>query len=258
MVSLVELFAAAARDRRHGAGEIERRLVEGLIGCREAWSRDALAAGAVELVRGQPAMANLRSLARALAGGALAEVEGSLLRRAALLDELPERLGAAARPHLEGAARVVTLSRSSAVAAVLSHAWEGGWRGETVVLDGSPAGGGPDQAVVLARVLDDVRSQPDATAPQWLDGGRVRVLIGADALSTERLVNACGTLALLELAGSRSVPVLVVADTGKDLPDAELDELIAASPSQRGDEPGRLWRIFEAAPLAAVTVRIHE
>ena len=258
MKPLKQVIQSAAADRDHGAGEIERRLVAGLLDRRDDWTGEALAEGADVLRAGQPVMANLRNLARRLATDDPASLEAWLRRRAEVLDELPRRLGEAAWPHLEGAARLVTLSRSSAVAAVLEHAWDRGWRGETVVLDGSPAGRGPEQAVRLARRLQPVRSQPDATAPRWLDGQGVRVVVGADAVSPKRLVNVCGTAALLELAGARSVPVVVVADTGKELPDAELDELLAASPRAGGDGPGRSWPLFESAAMAGVAARVHE
>lgn len=258
MDSLDDVFGAAIRDRSHGAAEIEGRLIDGLLARRGAWIRDDLRAGAVALLDGQPAMANLRSLSRRLGGENLDEIEAWLRRRASTLDELPERLGAAAWTHLEGSTRLVTLSRSSAVAAVLEHVWRRGWRGETVVLDGSPAGRGVEQAAALARLLSPVRSQPDATAPSWLDGRGCLVVIGADAISSRRLVNACGTAALVELAGSRSIPVLAVADTGKDIPDADIDGLVANLPKVEGDGPGRCWPVFDVTPSAWVTTRIHE
>jgi translation initiation factor 2B subunit (eIF-2B alpha/beta/delta family) len=153
---------------------------------------------------------------------------------------------------------VVTISRSSAVAAVIEGIWRRGWRGETVVLDGSPAGGGADQAARLAETIDHVWSQPDATAPRWLEGDKVVVLVGADAVSRRRVINVCGTAALAELARSRSIPFFVVADSGKDLPDPELDELLAAGPTATEHGPDRRWAVFEAVSGALVTERFGE
>jgi translation initiation factor 2B subunit (eIF-2B alpha/beta/delta family) len=203
-------------------------------------------------------MANLRNLAGVLATGGADEIAARLHRRSDLLSVLAERLGASAWPHLEAAERIVTISRSSAVAAVLDEARRRGWSGEIVVFDGSAAGRGRDQAAALARRFDGVRSQPDAMMPRWLDGDAVRVVIGADAVSPLRLVNACGTRALLELAAARSVPVFVVADTGKNLPEPEIDELAAAEPQAEENGPRRRWPIFEIAPMARVTQRLHE
>jgi translation initiation factor 2B subunit (eIF-2B alpha/beta/delta family) len=258
MTSPEAVFHRAAGDRVHGASEVERELVDALLAAREDWTVAALAAGAERLRSGQPAMANLRHLARVLERGDLAVVESNLRRRRTVLLHLDESLAAAASPAIESARRVLTLSRSSAVAAVLVGSWRRGWRGETVVFDGSPAGGGASQASRLTEAMDRVRSQPDAAMPSWFGDGRTIVLIGADAVSPERIVNVSGTAALLELAAARSTPVLVVADSGKDLPDDEIDELLRAVPEVVEDGPGRRWRLFEAVSAGLVSRRIRE
>jgi translation initiation factor 2B subunit (eIF-2B alpha/beta/delta family) len=255
---LDRLFQVAADDRTRGAAEIERDLLAGLLDNRRLWTDERLKRGATRLTAGQPSMANLRGLARVLAGLGPVAAGPLLRRRLNLLDELPARLGAAGWPHVEGCLRVVTLSRSSAVRAVLEWAWQAGWKGETVVLDGGPAGGGADHAALLADRGGRVLSQPDATAPRWLDGDGVRVLVGADAVSRRRFVNACGTRALLELAAARPVPRVLVADRGKDLPDEELDELLAENRSASETGVGWKWPVFEAIPFSLVDLRVDE
>jgi len=252
------LFNAAASDRRHGAASIEKRLIDGLMRERRRWTTDDLVRGAAKLRVGQPAMANLRALARRLIHDDPAIVEARLTERLVVLSELGGRLAANAWPLIEGCRRVLSLSRSSAVAAVLQGAWDRGWRGETVIFDGSRAGRGRDQARILAERIQGVRSQPDATIPGWLEGEGNLVMIGADAVSPVRLVNACGTMVLLELAATRSVPVVVVADSGKDLADSEIDEILESGPTAADDEPGRRWQVFEPAPLDLARSRIHE
>lgn len=258
MDRLNSLFDGAADDRRHGAAEIELRLIAELMAERPSWTAGDLASGAARLLAGQPAMANLRNLARELARGDLAGLHAWMERRWSLFAELDERFAAAAWPLIENAGRVLTISRSSAVAAVLEGAWRRGWRGETVVFDGSAAGGGGDQAARLSETMDGVRSQPDATVAGWFTGAGVRVLIGADAVSSRRLVNVSGTCNLLEIASSRTVPVIVVADSGKDLPDDEIDEMLAEGPDVVERGAGRRWPIFEATPIELVTDRIRE
>ena len=255
--SLDSIFDRAAEDRRHGAAEIEYRLVADLLRVQQRWTESVLVSGAERLLAGQPAMANLRNLTRELARGDLATAQEWLQHRSVLLSELDERFAAAAWPLIEGTKRLLTISRSSAVASVLEGAWRRGWRGETVVFDGSPAGGGIDQATRLGESMDHVHSQPDSTISQWLTGSGINVLVGADAVSPERLVNVSGTSILLELAFTRSIPVVVVADSGKDLPDDEIDELLASGPMAAEGNTGRRWPIFEAVPLNLVTKRIR-
>jgi len=258
MGRMTTLFDRAATDRRHGAAEIERRLITGLLAEQGCWTVTDLVGGAERLLTGQPAMANLRNLARELARGDVPSVLDWLRRRRALLSELDQRFAAAAWPLIEGSGRVLTISRSSAVASVLEGAWRRGWRGETVVFDGSSAGGGADQAAALAETMDRVQSQPDSSIAGWFAGASVRVLVGADAVSSDRLVNVSGTRNLLELAAARAVPVIVIADSGKDLPDDEIDDLLAESPEMIEEGARRRLPIFEAAPFEFVTIRIRE
>lgn len=258
MNPLDALFDRAAEDRRHGASEIEGRLIVDLLRERRWWNSANLHSGAERLLTGQPAMANLRNLARELARGNPEATERWMQRRSVLLSNAGERFAAAAWSLIENTSRLLTISRSSAVAAVLTGAWCRGWRGETVVFDGSPAGGGVGQTLRLAREMDHLRSQPDATMPGWFTREGTVVLVGADAVSPERLVNVSGTAVLLELAAARSVPVVVVADSGKDLPDTEIDELLAARPEITEDGTGRRWPIFEAIPFEFVSQRIRE
>jgi translation initiation factor 2B subunit (eIF-2B alpha/beta/delta family) len=250
------LFQTAANDREHGASEIEKRLVRGLLALGRLERPGSLRAGADALVAGQPAMANLRSLAEAAAESDAQVFAKWLEDRSRAMDRLPERLAAATWPLLEGKRKIVTISRSTAVAAVVEAAWGGGWRGSVVVLDGTSTGRGPEQARRLS-VSGEARSAPDATAPEVLGGPGTVVLVGADAVAREHFVNAMGTTMLLELAGARDVDRVLVADSGKNVSQGVLDEIVAALPHHR-EEPDREWAVFEAVPLELISTRITE
>lgn len=256
MSSLTTIFDEAAADRSRGASEIERRLVERLLEQRRWWTAEELSGGAAALLRGQPAMANLRNVAHRLASADPAAAAAWLVDRAVVLRQLDRRLGAAAWPFVDGCERLLTVSRSSSVTAVVRLAREHGWLGEVVVFDGGPAGGGADQAVRLADLGGRVRSLPDAAMIGHLDAGVV--VVGADAVGANRFVNVCGTGMLLTLARDRGRTSLLVADTGKDLPEAELDTVLAESPIVSEPGRGRRWPLFEAVPLALVSRRVSE
>jgi translation initiation factor 2B subunit (eIF-2B alpha/beta/delta family) len=199
-------------------------------------------------------MANLRALA--VEAETAAEFAAWLARRTKVLRELPRRLAANAWPHIENSTTVVTLSRSSAVAAALEGAWERGWGGSAVVLEGTASGHGADQARRL-EVSGRAISRPDADAVVWLDVAVAVVLVGADAVGERRFVNSAGTRDLLELAHQRQVETILVADTGKDVEEEVLDEIVRRSPLHR-ESPDREWPIFEAVPLELVTARVTE
>jgi len=250
------LFQTAATDREHGASEIETRLVQRLLTLSAPMQPGSVRAGAEALVAGQPAMANLRSLAEAATDGDVEAFAGWLAKRAQVLDSLPERLAAAAWPTIVERREIVTISRSTAVAAVVEGAWARGWRGSVAVLDGSSAGRGPEQARRLS-MSGTARSLPDCAAPRVLDGSGTVVIVGADAVAPERFVNSAGTTMLLELAGLRDVDRVLVADSGKNVSERVLDEIVAALPHHR-EEPDREWAVFEVVPVELVTTRIRE
>jgi translation initiation factor 2B subunit (eIF-2B alpha/beta/delta family) len=254
---ILELFERAATDREHGAAEIERKLIRGLLDLRSRLRLDSLHQGLKMLAEGQPAMANLRAMATWLAAvESPASCVDRLARRATILDELPDRLADHAWPLVEDSRIVVTISRSSAVAAVVESAWQRGWDGSVVVLDGTESGRGADQARRLAS-SGRAESRPDGDAPAVLDRDAVVVMVGADAIGDSRFVNSAGTANLLELALDRGIDRVVIADSGKHVDDAVVAEIIELSPRYRASD-GREWPIFEAIPLELVTARVTE
>jgi translation initiation factor 2B subunit (eIF-2B alpha/beta/delta family) len=254
---IIELFRTAATDREHGAAEIEKTLVRGLLDIEARLRLESLHKGLKMLAEGQPAMANLRAMAAWMAAvESPASCVSRLARRAAVLEELPDRLAANAWPLLENVQTVVTISRSSAVAAVVEGAWERGWRGSVVVLDGTASGRGADQARRLGEFGDAV-SRPDSAAPKCLSVESVVVLVGGDAVGSRRFVNSAGTTRLLELARDRKAHRVLVADSGKDVEDGVVEEIIEQSPIHH-DGDGRRWPIFEAIPLELITTRVKE
>jgi translation initiation factor 2B subunit (eIF-2B alpha/beta/delta family) len=253
---VLELFRAAADDREHGAAEIERNLVDGLLKVEGRLRLDSLHHGLKILAEGQPAMANLRSMATWMAAvESPASCLSRLRRRAEVLDSLPERLAIKAWHLIKEAHRVITISRSSAVAAVVEGAWARGWNGSVVVLDGTASGRGADQVRSL-RARGEALSERDGAASKWLRGA-VLVLVGADAVGDCRFVNSAGTGRLLEEARRSGVDTVLVADSGKDVDEKVVDEIVRLSPVHR-EGPDREWPIFEAIPLDFITVRITE
>jgi translation initiation factor 2B subunit (eIF-2B alpha/beta/delta family) len=252
---ILEAFRSAAADRECGAAEIEAALLARLLELSSELSDAALRHGARLLAEGQPSMANLRSLAARAERAEAAGFASWARRRAAVLEELPERLAEAAWLEVERAEVLITISRSSAVAAVIEGAWERGWRGSVVVLDGSSAGRGGDQVQRLASSGEAV-SQPDAAAWAHLEAGHPLVVVGADAVGDEIFANVCGTRALLELARRHHRRSLVVADVGKRVADRTVREMVEHAPLYRDGD--REWPLFEIVPLVLVDGWIHD
>jgi len=251
-----EIFDDAAADRRHGASEIEETLVRDLLAARSQWQPDALRAGAKHLADGHPVMGNLRALAERARAGDPDSFAIWLEHRLDVLQTLPSRLAESSWPRVEIATRIVTLSRSGAVAAVVEGAWRRSWPGSVVVLDDGSSGCGKDQALRLAE-FGEATSQPSASGPEWLEGSGVLVLAGADAVGPSRFFNAFGTRTLFELAGARGIARGVVADTGKDVSEEVLSD-IEKHLSRFRDAEDRTRSIFEAVPLDLASFRVTE
>jgi len=201
-------------------------------------------------------MAPLIGLVDRIRGSDMGDLQGFIEQRMSALRSAPQALAAGALPWIERSGLVVSISRSSAVAAAVRGAWRAGWSGRVVVLDGSSAGGGAAQAEGLGRHGRAV-SQPDAAAPRWLDESDPLVVVGADAVAPSRFINCIGSLGLLELAAAREVPTILIADRGKNVSEGALDEMVAKSPLHR-DDAGREWTLFEAVPRALVAARISD
>lgn len=206
-----------AEDRTRGASEIAADaadLLEDLAG----EGRDAVVDAGVALIRAHPAMAPLLNLVDGVLTGwddqgpdAAARVrEATAGRRRALTGNVADLV--------EEAMTVATYSRSGTVVTGLEAAARD--RGFAVrVSEGRPGQEGLDVARRLADAGIDVTVTTDAALFSDLDGVDL-VLVGADAICVEGLVNKVGTGALLAAADAGDVGAIVAAGTDKLLPAA--------------------------------------
>jgi hypothetical protein len=190
--------------------------------------------------------------------------------------------GSPGRQRPEKRVTVLTLSRSGTVRAGLTALREAGWDPVVRVGEGRPGNEGRDQARDLrdpdggrgidARLVTDAAVVALAAGSSWVESGapdaepadpaRTAVVVGADAVGPEAFLNKVGTRALAAAAGERGVPVLVVADAAKVLP----EELFAsleppAAPAAELDPPAGVPALnfyFEVIPLRLVTRVVSE
>jgi hypothetical protein len=231
---------AAAADRVGGALEVAATALQGLL--EVAGDQALLEEAAAVLEAGQPAMAPIWHLAGAARGpdppSALAELRRQLTADADAAVEAAtawvlERLAAHPGGHRAGA--VATVSHSSLVDRVMGRV--------AGVLGGVPGAHESPTPRVLGPLNGRV-TQPEAEGPglstapgrdpgAGLSSGPVVGLVGADAIGPGALLNADGTLELVE-----RLPTLVVATAVKLVPAEVFGRLGGAG--------------FEVVPLAAV------
>lgn len=154
----------------------------------------------------------------------------------------------------EGDLLVFTLGKSGTVTRVLNDLWESGRRLSVLVAESRPGAEGVRLAQELAergiraRTCDDflllslVPKEAAPRRPPHYHGAPV-VLVGADAVHPDALVNKVGTRALLETAQRAGVPAFVLATTAK---------------LHAEKAPAVLGSLFEAVPRGGLTILTEE
>jgi translation initiation factor 2B subunit (eIF-2B alpha/beta/delta family) len=270
------LLNEMARDNKSGAAEILRRAAElfGLLAGgphpRDAHeARRVLIDTCVALVGAQPHMAPLVNLAsRVLVASCGAAHPADLFGLAArAADGFSQRAARGVRQAVEQAvsliqdgSTVLTHSRSSTVLAALIEARKLGRRCEVVATESRPVLEGRTLSQELARHGVKVTLIADAAAAAIMD--RVDfVLLGADKVTPQSLVNKVGTRMITLAARDAGKPAYSICDTSK---------FIAATLVDRDEKSGEeLWpgapagvellnRYFEPTPLDHFTAIITE
>lgn len=172
---------------------------------------------------------------------------------------------------------VLTLSRSGTVRTGLAALRQAGWNPVVVVGEGRPGNEGRDLARDLrnpdlgrgvdARLVTDaaVVALAAGSSPRepWSpDPERTAVVVGADAVGPESFVNKVGTRALASAARERGLPVLVLADAAKVVPEELFRSLeLPEAPAEELDAPAGVPALsfyFEEIPLGLVTRVVSE
>lgn len=225
----------------------------------------------VALVLAQPDMSPLLRLASAAVGAArnagnAADVFRSAQKAARGFIADAELAGGAAASHaaklIPNGATVLTHSRSSTVLVALIEARRQGKDFSVIATESRPMLEGRASARKLAAEGVHVSLIADAAAAQLMDEVNL-VLVGADKVTPEYLLNKIGTRMIALAARERAVPAYAVCDTSKFI---AADYFSGSNLYRSSDE---LWpdappgvavvnRYFEPVPLALFAAIIAE
>lgn len=258
---VAQRIGAIAADHRSGATTIaaQAAAVYALAAATSRTPRPAqfladMAEAGRFLMAAQPAMAPLARLANDVLHAAdVSPVEGQREAVAAVARSFTARAASAA-PALATAgaslipsgAVVVTHSASSAVEGALHRAQAERHLARVIVSESRPLMEGVAQAARLAAAGIAVTLVADALAPALVAEADV-LLVGADTVAPQGIINKAGTFALALAAQAANVPLLVVAGSEKLLPAALFDTQRALTEER---DPGELL----ATPLPGVTI----
>lgn len=228
-----QAVAAIAEDSISGAVEIAEKgaeVLQRLARTDQSATVEALRAALVEvgwaLIKAHPTMAPLVNLvngvflrlddtpsieeARRAAADATSDFKRRLRVHEAAIAETALRL-------IPEEGQILTNGRSTTVRAALRHAQRAGRRFRVICAEGRPGCEGRTLAAELAAGGISVTLVVDALAIA-MAGDSNLVLVGADHLGAQGLVNKVGTLGIALAAGARGVPMYALCGSEKFLP----------------------------------------
>lgn len=251
-MSAVKWIEQIRRDNRSGAAELASRAASELAVWAAGRRPEEIVAAAHELVRAQPRMAAMLHLASAV----LAQPSEA----AHICERFLAQLATSARAAAERGAALVqahdvvaTHSRSSTVLAALRRAAAAGKRFTVLLTESRPMMEGVTLARELAAAGIRVRLFPDAAVGGLVSEARL-LLVGADAVTRQGVVNKIGTWPLALAARELARPFYALATSEKFVPpDYELPPEPLRDPAEiLPDAPRAIEvvnRYFETTPL---------
>ena len=220
MDHVAESIASIRADNRSGSTAISRKAAEILLEIASLDSfRPVLEKTCLELANAQPAMASIVTLANnALWNG----ISPSALRTVCRqfiegLDEHNERIAEHALSLLHDGDAVLTFSSSRTVLDSLLAAHKSGKSFKVLLTEGRPACEGSDAARELSSAGIPVTLQVDAGLLELVSQAGV-VIIGADAVTPQNVVNKIGTSLLVSAARHLGRRCFVLCGSDKLLP----------------------------------------
>lgn len=269
---------AIGDDRLSGARKLAQKGAQLLIALAEGsktvsekeFQRELLRVGQA-LIKAQPSMAPLVNLVNwslfiVQEAMDLEEAKRALVttaqRYANHLERSAERIAQVVFPLIPDGALVLTHSFSSTVLATLLHAKQEGRTFAVLCTESRPQYEGRALAERLTQAGVETRLVVDALGPSMIRDMKV-VLVGADSLSTEGLVNKIGTYPLALAAGVHKVPLYALCGPEKFLPAGY------TLPKESPKEPQEVWphhpqrvevvnRYFDFTPLEYLTGIVTE
>lgn len=242
---VAKLVDAIRDDREHGAAELSRRAIEALrllaVEAAPQMFGEQLEAVMAGLAAAQPEMATVQRVVEEARRARTAEQLGALCYE--MLVKFAERQERAARQASElirEGELVLTHSHSATVETAMRMAHDRGVRFRVLATESRPLGEGEECAQSLRECGIEATVIPDATVYREMTEVGL-VLVGADSVTPEGVVNKAGTALLALAARSRRRRMYVVCGS---------DKLAASAPT-----PGPL---YDLTPLDLLTGVITE
>jgi translation initiation factor 2B subunit (eIF-2B alpha/beta/delta family) len=228
-----EAIAAIASNNRLGAAELAAKGAEIISQHaqthsareRETFKREFLSVGK-QLIQAQPTMAPLVNLVNdvlwvldssepfPITRQRIVEVASNFKHRLHIAEMA---IAESVLPLIPEQAIIMTISRSSTVQAALLHARRTRRRFEVICAEARPECEGRMMAAELARHGIKVSLAVDTLVLSMVPRAKL-ILVGADHLDEQGLINKIGTYALTVVAKAHNIPVYALCGSNKFLP----------------------------------------
>lgn len=267
-----------ATDRRSGATSIATRTAEALrlMFETETFSSqeklvETLQDVAYRLVSGQPEMASVTGLLNEIFFATTGAPDLSVAREAVIktaetfidhIQETREKVVQKARGLIPGDVTVLTHTRSSTVTLALTQAARSKRQIKVYCQESRPLCEGRDMAGDLAEAGIEVMFTVDAAAYRNILKCEL-VLMGADSLTEQGVLNKIGTASIAVSAQSLGVPVYILAETAKIWPAKFGSPLVNRHPPEQvwNDSPHNIEIVnhyFDLTPWQAIAGIVTE
>ena len=257
MTDIVQIAKKLASDVYSGSSTIVTEFLSALA--ESEFTRSQFEEAFAILRKAHPEMAVIENAHRVLSrvpdDGLQVAAQGYLKS----LQEAPLKIAEHLLTRLTNNAILMTFSQSKTVAEVFIELHRNGKLGGVVLAESRPAMEGRNLAEFLARQGISVTLTVDCALGALMEGVDM-VVVGADAVTDEYIVNKVGTLALVLMANYHGKPVYSLASTHKLVPKSEIQKFAGKDEIWSQAPEGVVVQapLFERVPLALLGGVISE
>ncbi|GEM_PF-3254693 len=257
MADILKIARELAADNYSGSASIITKFLSALT--ESQFSRAEFERAFKTLITAHPEMAIIENAYRVLSKVPDEGLATAAQRYIRSLDEAPIKIAEFFSAELPDNAIVMTYSQSSTIAKVILQLHKSGKLGGVILSESRPAEEGKKFAKFLAEKGVRVTLTVDCALGALMEGVDV-VVIGADAVTDEYVVNKVGSLALVLLANYHDKPAYSLASTHKLVSRAQIQKFAEGSQIWADAPKGIIVQapLFEKVPLALLNGVVSE
>ena len=257
MDNIIKYSEKIAEDRYSGSSEIIRKFLQKLSECNP--TREQMCKSFDILIDAHPDMTIFKSVYKILCNVPEDGISTASQEILNSLESAPVKIGEHLAKRLPEKSIVMTYSRSGTVGKALTKVNEVNRLGGIVLSESRPDLEGRDFAKFFAEHDIQVTLTIDCALGSLIEGVDA-IVVGADAVTPDYIVNKIGTVQLTLLANYFDKPIYALTSTHKFIKSAAPKKIVSAESIWENAPAGIFVQspLFEKVPLALLTAVICE